>query len=145
METFKKKVLRRQVYALLGVGVAVLGIGFGYYYKTNDRVSSFIAGFQTGVSAALVVALLAIAIKSFLVSRNEEKLRDLYIHENDERRQSIKRESSSVSLDIIMYSLVLATAIAGNINSTVFFSLLGASAFAGFVRKSLKIYYNRVL
>ena len=147
MEAFKKKLQRRQVFTLLGIAIAALGIGIGYHYNTglNDHTSSFIAGFQTGVSTALVVALLAIAIKSFAASRNEEKLRNLYIHENDERRQSIKRESSSVSLDIIMYSLILATVIAGNINSTMFFSLLGASAFSGFVRASLKVYFNRVL
>lgn len=146
MDEFKKKLQSQQlllVSGLLGACSAVLLTrNYAKEVLTSVYLQGFIEGFQVGSIVALFGALIFFIIRNIIAIKNPERLKKLYISETDERKLLIKQKSGSVGMNIIMYGLAAGTAISGNINDIVFFSLLGACMFVTLVRVSLKLYYR---
>jgi len=108
-----------------------------------DYPKDFIAGFQTGIATGLFGILIFFAVRYALALKNEKRLKKLYIAETDERKALIMQKSGSICLNVSMFGLMLAAAIAGNFDSRVFFSLVGAGLFVSLVRGALKLFYNK--
>jgi len=146
MDDFKKKLTARQL--LIGAGLLVLFCAFmlsRHYVKAapdSDYITGFIEGFQVGLLTALLAALLYYLVRNLLALRNPEKLKKLYIAETDERKQFIQRQAGSIGMNIVMFGLAAGAVIAGNMNDTVFFTLMGACVFVALIRAFLKIYYK---
>ena len=103
----------------------------------------FIDGFQVGVASCLLGVMIIFAVKYFIAISRPDRLKKLYIFETDERRIFIKQKTGNLGMNIIIYGLAVGTSVAGNLNNTVFFSLLGACLFVTLVRGIMKLYYNR--
>ncbi len=141
MEEYKKKIKNRQILlntALLGTCSSLL---LTRNFGNGTRTSDFIAGFQTGIAIGLLVLLIAFIVKYSVALKKEEQLKKLYISETDERKLLIHQKSGSIGMNITMFGLATATAIAGNFDDIVFFTLLGACLFVCLIRGVLKIYY----
>ena len=146
MENFKKQLVSRQVLLTAGLLFAAAALIFtGRFEKETvapEHLRGFIDGFQVGIAAGLFAVLLIFAVKHFVAIRNPDRMKKLYIAETDERRLFIKQRTGDIGMNIISYGLVVGTAVAGNLNDTVFLTLLGGSVFVTAVRGFLKIYYN---
>lgn len=146
MDEFKKKLQSQQlllVSGLLGASSAVLLTrNFVKGTFTSEYLQGFIEGFQIGIIAALFGALVFFIVRNIMAMKNPKRLKKLYISETDERKLFIKQKSGSVGMNIVMYGLATGTAISGNINDMVFFSLLSACMFVALVRGLLKLYYR---
>jgi len=145
MDDFKKKLTARQLLISVGLLVLFCAVILSRHYEkaaSSDFVKGYIEGFQWGVLACLLVALLFYLIRNILALRNPEKLKKLYIAETDERKQFIQRQAGSIGMNIVMFGLAAGTVIAGNMNDTVFFTLMGACVFVALIRAFLKIYYK---
>ena len=147
MEEFKKKLLYRQLLIWAGLLFAcfafILSSRFEKVAPPSEAMRGFIDGFQAGIAASLLGVLIILAVKYFIARSRPDRLRNLYIFETDERRLFIKQKTGNIGMNIIIYGLAVGTAIAGNLNDTVFFSLLGACLFVTSVRAIMKLYYQR--
>jgi len=147
MEEFKKRLVRRQLFIWAGMLFACLAfILSSRFEKTEtapEHIRSFIDGFQTGLAASLLGFLIILAVKYFIAKNKPDKLRKLYVFETDERRLLIKQKTGNIGMNIIVYGLAVGNAVAGNLNNTVFFTLLGACLFVTSVRGVMKLYYNK--
>lgn len=125
-ERFKKRIKLRVIYGCLliipGIILAILGMTHGV---TPKHDTSFINGYVCGIGFGLVGAGIATAIKTFLISRNPDKLKELYIKETDERSIQIKNKALSATLFTLVALLFIASIIIGciNLSSIVFVTL----------------------
>jgi len=146
MDDFKRKLQNQQVALVSGLlFTCVLLVLSNCYDKKEvlpDFLQGFIAGFQVGIVAALLGFLLFFFFRNLVSLRSPDRLKKLYISETDERKVFIFQKSGSSGMNIITYGLAVGAAVSGNINDTVFFSLLGSCLFVVIVRGTLKIYYK---
>ena len=147
MDEFRKMLIARQLLltaGLLGACSAVM-LTRNYVKATSasETAQAFIGGFQVGILAILLGALLYFIIRNILAMRDQERMKKLYVYETDERRKFIRQQSGSMGMNIILYGLAAGTVVAGNFNDTVFFTLLGACLFVSLVRSFLKLYYRK--
>ena len=147
MEEFKKRLLHRQQLILAGMLFAcfvfILSSRFGKAETAPEFMRGFIDGFQVGVAACFLGVMIIFAVKYFIAISRPDRLKKLYIFETDERRIFIKQKTGNLGMNVIIYGLAVGTSVAGNLNNTVFFSLLGACLFVTSVRGIMKLYYNR--
>ena len=146
MDNFKKKLKNQQHILTTGLLFACVSLLLSRNFTDASSITQFqhgfIEGFQVGIVVALFGFLIFFFIRNILAIRNPERLKKLYISETDERKLFIKQQSGSAGMNFIMYGLAIGTIVAGNINGTVFYSLLGACLFVVIVRGFLKIYYK---
>ena len=147
MEEFKKKLQKRVILyscALCFAGAAVLLTrNFKKELFEPEHIRDFMDGFQLGFFIGLFSVLMVFLIKTIIAIRKPEKLKKLYISETDERNLLILQKSGSSGMNIAMYGLAVAAAIAGNFNYTVFFTLLSAAVFVTLIRLIFKLYYHK--
>jgi len=147
MEDFKKKLIHRQI--LIGAGLLFACFAFIFSSRfekeetASEYIRSFIDGFQAGLAACIFVFLIFSAVKYFIAINKPDKLKNIYIFETDERRLFIKQKTGNTGLNIVIYGLAVGTVVAGRLNDTVFFSLLGACFFAALVRAAMKLYFHK--
>ena len=123
--------------------VFILSSRFEKVETAPEFMRGFIDGFQVGVAACLLGVMIIFAVKYFIAISRPDRLKKLYIFETDERRIFIKQKTGNLGMNFVIYGLAVGTSVAGNLNNTVFFSLLGACLFATSVRGVMKLYYNR--
>ncbi|WP_040952490.1 hypothetical protein [Gorillibacterium massiliense] len=146
MEQFKKKLLSRQILLTSGLLCSCSAIMFSRYFvkepSSSEHLQGFIEGFQVGIALGLLGFLIFFLVRNVMAMSNPERLKKLYISETDERKRFIMQKSGSVGMNIVMYGLAVRTAVSGNINDIVFFTLLGACLFVALIRGFLKFYYR---
>jgi len=147
MEDFKKILRNRQILLVAGLLCACGLILFSRNYVKitlmTEHIPEFISGFQAGIISGIFGCLAFFIIRNIAAFRNPDRLKKLYISETDERKLFIRQKSNSAGMNIITYGLALGTAVFGNINDTVFLTLLAACFFVVAIRGFLKIYYRR--
>jgi hypothetical protein len=141
-QTVKFRVIRSILSAVGAIAVFVI-----IYSVTGGmgQVDDFVQGFNSGVFSAVVGLSILSIISNCLTLRNEEKLKKLYIDENDERKLLIEQKSSAGAFSIIIYCLLLADIVAGFFNQTVFFTLLASIVFMLITRICIVLYYKHQL
>lgn len=143
MDNFRIVLKRRLgaavAYNVLVLLVIVLGRVLGNYLALNGLSLCFATGFLIG----LQLVMLYFMHKYHTAIQDEDKLKKVYIEENDERGQYIASRIGGTGINLVIAGLSLAMLIACFIDRTVFFSLLGALFFSVLVKGALKLYYNR--
>jgi uncharacterized membrane protein len=146
MNKFRQTVKQRVIWSILSA-VGAIAVYVIIYSVTGGmvQVDDFVKGFNSGVFSAVVGLSILSIISNCLTLRNEEKLKKLYIDENDERKLLIQQKSSSSTFNIVLYFLLLAAIVAGFFSKTVFFTLLASIFFMLLTRILTALYYERQL
>ena len=146
MDKFRKKLQIRLLAQITGLICACAAFLFSFYLPKrisgSDSVLAFESGFEIGIFTAFVCAMVFLIIRTGAAIMKPERLKKMHIAETDERVLFIRQKSGSVGTSIILYGLVLGTIIAGNLDHTVFFTLLGACLFVELIQGFLKLYYR---
>ena len=146
MEGFQKTIRNRLILLTTGVLGActaiLLSARFEKAVASLASMQGFTAGFQCGIAASLLGVLFVFIVKYLMAARNPERMKRLYIAETDERNLYIRQQSGSVGMNVITYAIAVGTCMAGNIDDTVFLTLLGVCVFVVSVRGFLKLYYR---
>ena len=147
MEEFKKKLQRRLILLSSGLCFAcaavILSGRFSSGPSAPEHLRDFMDGFQLGIILGIFSVLFFIFVRILMAIRSPDRLKKLYISETDERKLFILQKSGSSGMNIVMYGLAVATAVAGNFNNVIFFTLLGATLFVSLVRLVFKLYYHK--
>jgi len=146
MDNFKQVLVKRIGFlgamVILSVGCVVWISQTGIYMTLNGGdASDFIKGFQTGLFLGVEILLLKFIIGYQNAIRNPEKLKMLYVKENDERSKFINTKIGHMGFHSVFLGLAFATVVSGFFDKTVFMTLLGVLIFIGLVKGSLKVYY----
>ncbi|MCL2603000.1 MAG: hypothetical protein FWD90_00805 [Defluviitaleaceae bacterium] len=146
MDEFKKKMKWRQIMLGLASVTALSAIFLTSRLIESpvrtDNIDSFIDGFQVGFTLMFFLIVMFFMQRNLAALKNPDKMKKLFISETDERKLFILQKSGSDGMNVIIYGLSVGTAVAGNINDTVFFTLLVALFFVISVRGFLKLYYR---
>jgi hypothetical protein len=145
MENYKVS-LKKNLFLAIGGLALYVAANFVFYFlaaaQTQSHVSEFLRGFHSGGVGAGLAFLTILVVRYISALGNEEKLKKMYIAQTDERKKMIIRQAGSLCAAVSIFSLALATLVAGYFNTTVFLTLLCAELFITLVFVSLKLYYK---
>lgn len=139
MENYRKKVRKRIIFAGVYCAIVLILTAAAQIMHLDDSVTSFNLGFGFGIGA--VVIFFMIRYRGAL--KSEDKLKKLYIEENDERQKHINSQVGHTGMNISIMSLALAMLVSNYFNRRVFFTLLAATLFIVAVKAVLSFYYNK--
>lgn len=148
MEKFRTRLNVRMIYIAIFViaAAAVYISGFlGAFdkFKPSGDFGDFLSGFQTGVFAALLGISVYQLGKIIGTLKDPDKLKKMYIEENDERKRAISEKAGCNLFMAVCYPILLAVLIAGYFSRTVFFTLLGTLIFIDITHCIMAVYYKR--
>ena len=141
-EVLRKKILMCVLLIAITIPVIITLTMINAKIPSNHS-TDFIKGVQFGMFFGLETLLLMNIIKFRGALNNKEKLKLLYIKENDEREKLILLKSSLMAINIITVILALGIIVSGFYNEIIFFTLIMTLFIVGIVRVGLKIYYNK--
>ena len=139
MENFKQTLRRRTIFTGLYCAVILILIVASVVFKVSDLATTFTLGFGLGIEAVMVFLM----VKSLGALKDDEKLKALYIAENDERQKFINAKIGGVGLNFSMLVLSLAMLVFNYFNHTIFLTLLAVVLFMVAVKLVLKLYYSK--
>lgn len=143
MERYRKTVQTRR---LLLMGLAVLAVAVSLYdvfFAGEGLQESFIFCFQTGIAISLGFMSVALIIRYNAILKNDEKLREQYNRETDERYKAIRAKAGMPMLLITSVGMIAAAIVAGHYNVTVFVTLVVAAVGQLLVGVVVKLIYLR--
>lgn len=142
MEKFKQR-LKTRIIIMIAIIVVVALTNLVLLLNRNNlpTLPDFISGFQLGVFMGFELLLVIFTIKNILSLSSPEKLKKLYIEENDERKKLIKQKTGGIVIYIFIITIAFAALVAGYFNQLIFFTLLATLVFIELVMVALKIYY----
>lgn len=146
MKAFEKTLRTRQI--LLGVLFAALSVFLlilNTWGPTGTHQDDMVHGFALGLSCGLLVLALAYTLKLQSALKDSEKLRKLYIAEQDERNRHIREKMGGIAMPVTLWTLMAATAIAGFFNFVVFVTLAGATLCVALIACGFKLYFRRTM
>lgn len=148
METFKKTLQKRIVQMGIINSFALIFIVLTGRYGlvtagSSINISDYIHGFQTGIFIGVQLVVLLTIGKYRKAMKNPQKLKELYIKENDERAKLIRDKVGGAGFFFTASCLAVAAIIAGFFNETVFFTLSATLIFFLLVKLILKKYYSK--
>ena len=147
MEQYKLQIKKRiALESLLAAVIAAVCIAsFLGVLPTNPgtRFGDFMMGFLLGLSCTVVVFFIIGTVKIVRMLHNEEKLRNAFIKENDERTKFIATKTGGTVMYTCGVIILVAAIVAGFFNAAVFFTLLSCSMFLMLVIVALSAYYGR--
>ena len=146
MEKFKEKLtIRASALACAFTVSALIYFGLRFFSDQLPVIPSFIQGFQTGVFIAIEMFFIVYMAKYMKAKKDDKALRKMYIAETDEHKILIMQKTGSHGILISLLGLTIGTIIAGFFDSTIFFTLLGATVFVLLVEYLLLAYYSKKL
>lgn len=146
MEKYKAELQKRLRIAVLYNAIVLILVASGVIHMvtgSSEQVNDYISGFNIGFFIGVQMVMLFHMRKYHAAIKDEEKLRQLYIIENDERNQFIQAKIGGAGMNMIICGLVVGTIVSGYFNETVFFSLFGAMLFTVAVKLVLKVIYAK--
>lgn len=150
MEKFKKTIQKRIWMLTIVVGIFSILLALQVSDKfvsiiPNQNYVDFLRGFRFGLLVA-VVGIGGYSIFYYLTAlNNADKLKKIYIKENDERTCEIDKRSGMASFKVMLIILILAAIIVGYFSLAGFIALLGAVLLELIVRLILYCYYSKTL
>lgn len=146
IEAYRAKIKKRFIFYLVASIIFVILVVLRIVLnKLNSSQGSFLDGFKLGLFSALSFVFFAKCFFLFRAMINEDKLRKLFIEENDERTKAINEKSGSNLFIIIYLILVIGIMISGNFSDTVMYSLLGCIGGIIVIYTSLHLYFSKKL
>ena len=139
----KRRIIFLSAFSIIAILlIAIVGI-WGYrQIGTVSHTSDFMHGAQAGLFTGFFVMMLRDIIKYIRAIKDENKIKAIFIEENDERKKLINDKIGGVGFNLILGVMMIAIIIAGFFSEIVFFTLFGVLAFMALVKISLKIYYH---
>jgi hypothetical protein len=148
MENYRKK-LKNQNTLLIFIILAASCLGILGRHVQNSGLTSpaddFRQGFVLGLTIASELCALILLVRNTRALGDEQKLKALYIKENDERSREIWNLAGANAYWFNVVGLLLAAIAAGYFSMTAFVSILGCLVFMCLVRLGLKVYYGKKL
>jgi len=145
MEKFRKTLKNRVIFGGI-YSVAVIAAVAVFFCRPDlfeGRAPDFALGYNVGFFAGLEAVMAFLLVKYIAALINEEKLKALYVRENDERYRYIQSKIGGAGINIVLAGLAAGVVISGFIDFTVFVTLLCALLFTALVKLSLKLYYTK--
>jgi len=145
MEKFKATLKKRLAVALLYNAVILILLVFGVFFMSkgsSDYIRGYVSGYNLGFCVGIQFVTIYLMVRYYKAIRNEEKLKALYIYENDERNKFIQTKIGGLGINIAIAGLAIGTIVSGYFNETVFFTLSAAMIFTALVKGILKIVYS---
>lgn len=140
MEDFKKKLTKKhKLMAVFCCTALIIYFGLMRFLK----VDNFASGLVSGMSISITIVAIFNLARIHNALHNEEKLKEMYIRETDERNISIGKETAKTSTLISLMVTALAVIIFGFFNPVISMTL-GISIMANAVITiAIQSYYNR--
>lgn len=141
MKDFRKKVEMR---FKLDTMVCLCGLALFFMLKfLTKSASDFAQGISIGVFVGMELVAVYNLARTLTALRNEEKLKETYINETDERNIAIQKETSQKSATISMVGTSIAAIAAGFFDEKICFSLVAVLLFSALVTIIVNAYYKR--
>ena len=143
MEDFKKKIRQRVILLCLLLALGACLSVFDVFLASEELQNSYVFGFQTGATTALTILAAVLVVRYGVILRDEEKLRQLFNRESDERYKAIRAKAGMPVLLLTSVGMMVAGVIAGYFDFTVFVTLIAAGTGQMLVGAALKLFYLR--
>lgn len=141
MNEFRKKLERKvRFFSCYLCFSGMLFVIMSRLFPTSEG-GSLTMGFFSGI--LLVMIFYIFRINTAL--HNEEKLKQMYIEETDERNIQLRRITGSTAIPIIIIGMGIAMVVSSFISMTVCLTLLGASLFASITTIITRLIVNKTL
>ncbi len=141
MEEFRKKVHKRVVIDSLICGNAIL-LYMALLFFTKGA-SEFGQGISIGLFCGFEIVAVYTLAKNFTALYNDDRLKEMYINENDERNLAIAKETSQKSSLITVILTALAAVAAGFFDVKICLTLVAALLLSTVVNIIVNIYFNK--
>lgn len=109
--------------------------------KGGESFYDFFQGFHIGMVLVLAVYCIINICKFRNILSSEDRIREFYIKEHDERMAAIREKTGGNVMDTCGIVIIMAGVIAGYFNPVVFVTLIICGMFLLLVKKFLHIYY----
>lgn len=124
LKIYREKLIIENIIMAIGTA-ALLAVQFlrlrpSYEGKYGDFYQGFIAGMAAGLCLLLVICL----VRNLMAILKEERLKALYIKENDERRAAVCTNGRSLGASIFLLISIPGMVVAGYFSATVFFTMV---------------------
>ncbi len=141
MEKFRKKVEKRLKIDTM-ICACSLALYFALIFLTKGA-SDFAQGVSMGVFIGMEFVAVYNLARTYATLHNEEKLKEMYIKETDERNIAIQKETSQKGSTISMAGTAMAAIAAGFFDEKICFTLVAALLFSALVTIIVNAYYNK--
>ena len=143
LKIYKEKLIIENIVMAIGTA-ALLAVQFlrlrpSYEGNYGDFYQGFIAGMAAGLCLLLVIGL----VRNLMAIWKEERLKALYIKENDERRAAVYTNGRSLGASVFLLSSIPGMVVAGYFSATVFFTMLACVLALALCCSLGKLYYER--
>lgn len=141
MEDFRKTVKKR-----LKVYTFICCIGSALYFTLvllTKNSPEMAQALTLGIFSGLEVVAAFNLVKDFSALHNEEKLKEMYIRETDERNAAIQKETSRKCFAVTMLTISAAAITAGFFDEKVCIVLVAVMVYCSVVYITLSAYYNK--
>lgn len=121
-----KKVLNKRIsllYIMISLGVITVALSFIFSNGKYNYLPDFLSGFYTGIGSALIAIGLVFIMKIKNILKNEKKLKEKRLEEQDERNQMILQRAMSLTAKAIIVIAYIGLLISGIFNLIVFYTL----------------------
>ncbi len=154
MDNYKAKIKNRMIFGVVGliIFIPIAVYAFMRYFDTKgvvfgtplkDFIGGLLNGLRGGIVIGFVLFLLVTLIKNYFAIRNDEKLKKMFIEENDERTLAICEHSSQVTFNITMFVILAVCVVTGLYNPVISLTLLAVWIFIILTRLITMFYYNK--
>lgn len=140
----KKRISLLSTFCILAITfIAAAGI-WGYnQIDTKGHVYDAMHGFQVGLFTGFLFIMLRQITKYKKALEDDEKIKLIYIEQNDERKKLISDKIGGVGYNFVLGALVIALVAAGFFSEIIFLTLASVLLFMALVKGYLKYYYNK--
>ena len=141
MEDFKKKLIQKsRLIAGFCCFALPVYIGLMRFVKNADE---FTVGLVTGMFIGIMLVSVFNLAKIQTALNNEEKLREMYIQQTDERNIAISKETMKTSGFISVMITALAVIISGFFNPVISITLAISLVADAVITFAVRSYYNK--
>jgi hypothetical protein len=139
-EIRKKVLMYQRISGFTGLCIILLAV---LNRSNQTNTGDFSRGVQIGIFIGISFMTLYFIGKLRNTLKNEDKLKKLYIEENDERRKWIQQKTGKTTILIVAFSMPIAIIVAGFYNFVVLITLLGTLLSLFIITAFVKYYYNK--
>ena len=152
MEAYREKLKINQrictvcALVLLSFGLWALGAEFFDLPfpqpRANEHWQSMWRGFISGACSGVLLLLVLGIIRCAMALKNEEKLKKLYVEENDERMGMVRRMAGATAAASVLPIGIVAAIIAGVFSITVSLTIICCITVESLLILGFKFYYQ---